>query len=356
MSAHSLDCIPHLPVPIVVLDDNLNLIQASRQAFSLFKVRYREVEHKENIAKLSDVLLGDQTFVYAIGETTLQLTRAGSHASMRWQSEDQIYDIAINAMPNGESDLYFGLSFQNVTKRLAIEHSREITRNYLEQIIDSLPLGIVVIDREMRITAINRAQQEIMAFQGKDISMLNAIGTLLQEFLPQHEGMPWDRVETQLFEERKAVHQLESTMEEADRLRTFSSSVLPLLKENGEVIGAMHLTEDITEKLRLMADAREAEMLSARLETLQHTVVTLNHIINNKLTGMMCNIEVVRSTGEPLSPNKQRLLGEAQDEGESIAQFIRDLSNIKEIKITNYLKDEQMLDVSDIQDSIARTA
>ncbi len=108
----------------------------------------------------------------------------------------------------------------------------------------------------------------------------------------------------------------------------------------------MHLTEDISEKVRLMADARDADMLAARLETLQHTVVTLNHVINNKLMTLMCNLEVVRSTGEPLTPTKLRMVNEAQDEAESIAQFIRDLSNVREIKITDYLKGGQkMLDV-----------
>jgi PAS domain S-box-containing protein len=345
MSFLSSSCITHLPVPLVILDENLNLVAASRQAYSLFRVRFQN----ENLSELSEKLLSNETFIYTITEASFKLTRAGSSTAVRWENRNQIFDIDIAAMPHGENGLQYGLHFQNMTKRLDIERSRETARNYLEQIIDSLPLGIVVTDCEMRITAINRSQEEIMALHGKDITLFSAIGSLLQELIPQHEGLPWHQVETRLFRERRPLHRLEETLEDNGTKRTFSSSVMPLQKENGDVIGAMHLTEDITEKVRLMSEARDAEMLAARLETLQHTVVTLNHVVNNKLMGLMCNLEVIRSTGAPLSPEKSRKLEEAQDEADAIAQFIRDLSNIKEIKITNYLKDEKMLDISDIK-------
>ncbi len=347
MSHPSPSCITYLPVPLVILDESLNLVGASRQAYSLFRVRFQN----DNLAELSDKLLSNQTFVHAIAEASLKLTRAGSSTAIRWTNGNQVFDIDIAAMPSGSTDLHYGLHFQNVTKRLEIERSRETTRNYLEQIIDSLPLGIVVTDCAMRITAVNRSQEAIMALHGKDIPLLSAVGSLLQEFIPQHEGLPWHQVETRVFKERRPLHRLEETLENNGVKRTFSSSVLPLQRESGEVIGAMHLTEDITEKVRLLSEAREAEMLAARLETLQHTVVTLNHVVNNKLMGLMCNLEVIRMTGEPLTPNKSRLIEEAQDEVNGIAQFIRDLSNIKEIKITNYLKDEKMLDVSKIGDN-----
>ncbi|MBN2163231.1 MAG: PAS domain-containing protein [Pontiellaceae bacterium] len=345
MNMNVQNCIFHFPVPLITLSDRLDLTGASRMAFSLFRVRYRAEDGEKNLKALSDVLLNDPSFVYAIGEASFKLTRIGSHIKLRWKSADRIYDISISAMPHPDG-LQYGLSFDDVTKQLDIEHNREVTRNYLEQIIDSLPLGIVVTDCEMRVTAINRAQQEIMTAQGQDMSLLSAVGSLLSDLLPQHEAMPWPLVASRLFEQRKAIHRMEHSWTDNGKTRTYSSSILPLQRESGDLIGAMHITEDITEKMRLMADAREADMLAARLETLQHTVVTLNHVINNKLMSLMCNIEVARTTGEQLSPSKLRMLEEAQDEAEGIAQFIRDLADIKEIKITDYLKGGQkMLDV-----------
>ena len=347
MNMNHTDCLTHLPVPMVVLNDRLDLIGASRKAFSLFRVRFRAEAGKENLTELAGVLMKDQSFVYAVGEASLKLTRVGSNTALRWSGNDRIYDIQIAAMP-GPDNLQYGLCFEDVTKKLDIEYNREITRSYLEQIIDSLPIGIVVTDCDMRVTAINRAQQELMAAQGDNISLLSAIGTLLSDLLPQHDDMPWNQLNNHLFKQRKAIHRLEHSSMENGKKRTYSSSILPLQKESGDLIGAMHITEDITEKLRLMAEAQDADLLAARLETLQHTVVTLNHVINNKLMSLMCNIEIVRTSGEPLSPNKMRMLEEAQDEAEGIAQFIRNLGDIKEIKITDYLKGGQkMLDVSD---------
>lgn len=346
MSTLKTDCILNIPSPLVILNDSLDLMGASRMAFSMFRVRYVPQKKHDNLAALSDILLQDQSFVFAVGESTLKLTRVGSSTSLRWSKGNRVFDIEIAAMDNHEGGLLFALCFNDISRKMEVEHGRETTRNFLEQIIDSLPIGIVVVDRDMRITAINRAQQEMMAAPENDVSILSAVGSLLYDFMPQHDGLPWTHVADRLFKEKKAIHRLEHSREANGAIRTYSSSVLPLQRENGEVIGAMHLTEDISEKVRLMADARDADMLAARLETLQHTVVTLNHVINNKLMTLMCNLEVVRSTGEPLTPTKLRMVNEAQDEAESIAQFIRDLSNVREIKITDYLKGGQkMLDV-----------
>jgi PAS domain S-box-containing protein len=345
MSENVKDWSTHLPVPLVVLDENLDLIDASRAAFSMFRIRYRSSNKARSLEELSNYLLGSPSFVSIIGAASLKLTRLGSQDRVRWNDGERVFDIDIGTMPPEEC-LRYGLYFQNVTKQIEFERSREVTRNYLEQMIDSLPLGIVVVDCDMCITAMNRVQQEFMALHGSPSSLLSAVGARLFELLPEHESFPWQDVAERLFVERKPINDLKYSCKIDGDTRTFSVNVIPLQEESGEVIGAMHITEEITETLRLQEEARESEVLSARLETLQHTVVTLNHVINNKLMGIMCSIEVVRSAGEPVPESKQKVLADVMDEVDKIARFIRDLAEIKEIKITDYLKGgEKMLDV-----------
>lgn len=335
----------HLPVPLVVLDENLDLVDASRAAFSMFRIRYRNSDKDRSLQELSAYLMQEQSFVSVIGEVSLKLTRVGSQDQISWQNGARMFDIEISAMPPDDG-MHYGLFFQDVTKKIEFEKSREITRNYLEQMIDSLPLGIVVVDCEMCITAMNRLQQEFLALRGDESSLLHAVGTRLYDLLPPHEGHSWNEVSERLFVDKQAIRGIEYTCDIENEKRTFSVSLIPLQEENGNVIGAMHVTEEITEKLRLLAEAHESAMLSARLETLQHTVVTLNHVINNKLMGMMCSIEIVRSTGEPMSETKLTVLNDVMNGAQNIADFIRDLADIKEIKTTDYLKGGQkMLDV-----------
>ena len=345
MNAEIKEWSTHLPVPLVVLDENLDLVDASRAAFSMFRIRYRESDKARSLEELGDYLLSHKAFVSSVGEASLKLTRLGSKDRIRWHDDDRIFDIEVSTMPP-LGTMHYGLHFQDVTKKIEFERSREVTRNYLEQMIDSLPLGIVVVDCDMCITAMNRVQQEFLALRGSNSSLLSAVGTRLYDLLPEHDGFSWNSISDHLFVDKKAICGIEYTCNIDDVERTFSVNLIPLQEENGDVIGAMHITEEITEKLRLLAEAHETEVLSARLETLQHIVVTLNHVINNKLMGIMCSVEIVRSTGEPLCETKLKVLNDVMNESQNIADFIRDLADIKEIKITDYLKGGQkMLDV-----------
>ncbi len=345
MSESLRDWSTHLPIPLIILDENLDVVDASKAMFSLFQIRYRASNKERSLEELSAYLDASPSFFSVVGEASLKLTRVGSKDRVRWRDGGHVFDIDIGTMPPDEN-LQYGLYFENVTKAIEFERSREMTRNYLEQMIDSLPVGIVVVDCDMCVTAMNRVQQEFMALRGSPASLLNAVGVHLFDLLPEHEGYRWKDVAEQLFVERKPVKNLEYACSIDGNTRTFSVEVIPLQEDTGEVIGAMHITKEITETLRLEEEARETEVLSARLETLQHTVVTLNHVINNKLMGIMCSIEVVRSAGEPVSESKQKVLADVMDEVDKIAQFIRDLASIKEIKITDYLEGgEKMLDV-----------
>lgn len=335
----------HLPVAFVELDENLEVVDASRAALSMFRIRYRPTAKDHSVEELSAFLLGIKSFVKLIGEASFKLTRLGSQTSLRWHNGGRVFDIEMGTMPSGDH-IHYGLHFQNVTKQIEFERSREVTRNYLEQMIDSLPLGIVVVDCNMCITAMNRVQQGFLEMQGAPSSLLGAVGSLLSDLLPAHDGYPWEEIAEHLFVERRSINDLQYTCTINGELRTFLVHVVPLMEEGGEVIGAMHITEEVTQMLRLQQDARESEVLAARLETLQHTVVTLNHVINNKLMGIMCSIEMVRSAGEEISEGKQTVLADVMDEVDKIASFIRDLASIKEIKLTDYLKGgEKMLDV-----------
>ena len=54
----------------------------------------------------------------------------------------------------------------------------------------------------------------------------------------------------------------------------------------------------------------------------------------------------MHGSGEHALPEKKlKLLEEAMDETEIIAQFIRDLANVKEIKTVDYHKAEKMLNI-----------
>jgi PAS domain S-box-containing protein len=336
----------HIPVPIIVLDDKMEIVDASRSAFSMFHTRYRSSDMSASLSELSEYLLAKVSFVSCIGMMTMKLRRLGSRDRIRWQDAGRTYDVEVFTLPP-EEGMYYGLMFEDITKRIEFERSRETTRNYLEQMIDSLPLGIVVVDCDMRITALNRVQQEFLHMtDSATTSRLQAVGCSLMELLPVQENISWVEVKEQIFKRAQPLRDMEYCSKVNGTTRIFSVDLIPLVDKHQEVIGAMHITEEVTEKRKLQEEAQESEVLTAKFDTLRQIMVTLNHVVNNTLTGMICNIEVVRSMDEPISNEKQAMLDEVMRGAHSIATFIQHLLEMKEIKTIDYLEGEKMLEVT----------
>lgn len=345
MNEHGSIWFDYLPAPFIVLNEQMDFVNASRAAYSMFRSRFRPTDRQKSLANLSERLMDNPSFLSLVGAATMRLTKLGSRETVRWQNADRTYDIEIFTLPP-EKELHFGLLFEDVTQRLLFERSRETSRTYLEQMIDSLPLGIVVVDCDMRITAMNKLQQHFLQMNGTRESRLDVVGSNIMDWLPEQENVSWGDAMERLSSKREPLRGIEYTSVIAGTEHIFTVDLIPLIDKHCEVIGAMHVTEDITERRRLEAEAHESEVISARLDTLKQIVVTLNHVVNNTLTGIICNIEVVRSIGEPLPQDKTDLLNDVTKEAHSIAAFIRDLTDIKEIKTTDYLEGEKMLDVS----------
>lgn len=328
----------YLPVPFIMMDHNMDLVKASRSIFPLFRISAPDSQNAEGLSELTSYLLSKPDFVSAVGEVTLRLSTPGSRDRVRWIDGDRVFDIDISAMPPKEEPI-FGLHFNDVTQIIAVEQGLEYLRNYLEQMIDNLPLGIVVVDKNETITTMNRVQEEYILLGNNPASRLTTIGSNIYEVLPTHKHPPW--VEGHA----GAKFHNEYTLPDGEKNRTFSIEIIPFLGAQEERIGAMHITEEITERLQLQADSQAAEVLSARLETLKKTAGTLNRGINNKLMSIMCSIQVVSSGEHTLPEKKTKLLEEAMDEAEIIAQFIRDLANLKEIKPADYAQAEKMINI-----------
>lgn len=83
-----------------------------------------------------------------------------------------------------------------------------------------------------------------------------------------------------------------------------------------------------------------------QLKAIKHLVVSLNHEINNPLSSLMLNAELLKRSPEPLDPNIDQRLSVILREGQRIAQFVRNLNKIESIVLKNYVNDSiKMLDV-----------
>ena len=154
--------------------------------------------------------------------------------------------------------------------------TREINaqRRFIEKIIDSLPVGLYVIDRSYRIRAWNRKRET--GFQG--VSRQEAIGKTIFEVLHRQPAELLREEFESVFETgRIETFSIESTTFGEPRI--YRLTKIPMRLDDGEITHVITIGEDITEWRQAEDRFAQAEKLAA-VGTLAAGVM---HEINNPL-------------------------------------------------------------------------
>lgn len=147
-------------------------------------------------------------------------------------------------------------------------------RRFIERIIDSLPVGLYVIDRAYRIQAWNRKRETGM--QG--VSREEALGRTIFEILHRQPAESLRREFDEVFRTGRiqTVH-MESTA--SGDARTFRISKIPMRLTDGGITHVIAIGEDVTE----WREAQERFAHAEKLAAIGQLAAGVMHEINNPL-------------------------------------------------------------------------
>ena len=209
----------------------------------------------------------------------------------------------------------------DITKRKKIETELQNTRNYIRNIIDSMPSVIIGVDSQTRITHFNTAAQQMAVIPKEEIE-----GTEVEEAFPplgKYAYSITQAIETGIPETGIRTQGMTDPNSHQDII------IYPL---NNGMKGAVIRIDDATERVQI----DEMMIQTEKMMSIGGLAAGMAHEINNPLGGILQGIQnIVRRVSPELPAN----LKAAERAGCSIDSIINYMEDRKIIKTLNGITD-----------------
>ena len=245
--------------------------------------------------------------LHAMTEATERITQGDYDVSLNAKSKDELGSLTRKIMVMSRKlKAYHEL---NVQQLLAAKK-----RN--EAIIDSIPDGLIMVDAELHVLAINPRAARIFGCSPEQFRDRHFFDVVKNEQL-------YERVRT--VAEGREVAELseeEATLpiRQNEHLEYYRFSITPVETERKRVLGIVLLLQNVTK-------LKELDRLKSEF------VMTASHELRTPLTSIGMSIDLLMESARPGLPEKQQqLLDAAQEEVQRLRALVNDLLDLSKIE------------------------
>ena len=148
-----------LPHPAAVLSPHEGFVAANRRFARFFACPAGDM------AGLTAAIAAAPGLDTALREAVLTVTTEGRSAEFHWVAPDPDPEPYVgHASPAGGDHIVVVL--EHVSEQIASEKIFSAVREYLDGVLNHLPVGVIVLDGDRRVTFYNRKQSELFAALG----------------------------------------------------------------------------------------------------------------------------------------------------------------------------------------------
>jgi PAS domain S-box-containing protein len=192
-----------------------------------------------------------------------------------------------------------------VAERRQAEQELLRTRSFLDVIIESIPLTLIVKDaRDGRYVLVNRAGEQLLGHDRNKI-----VGRKVDDFLPKAEADKISEHDQRVLSSGQPYEVPEHSVTTWNRgVRLVRKKLAPVFNERGQCEYVLGIVEDVTEQRQTEAQLHHAQ----KMEAIGELTGGMAHDFNNLLSVVIGNIDVLRGFVKG-NATVDELAGEALD-------------------------------------------
>jgi two-component system nitrogen regulation sensor histidine kinase NtrY len=216
-------------------------------------------------------------------QSLLEGTRAISSGHLEHRVQVQAGDelgLLVDSFNQMTAELQAGRATIESRNLELSESNRQLMerRRYIETLLENLTTGVVSLDREGRVTTLNRDARRLLGLPGEDLTAGRSLARLLA---PETRGIIEPLVGEVLAQGRPTLREV--TLSGAGGPSTLAAGATPLRDDGGSLLGVLLVLEDLTDLMR-------AQKIAAWREVARR----LAHEIKNPLTPIRLSAERIR--------------------------------------------------------------
>ncbi len=238
------------------------------------------------------------------------------NGSMLWVEE------YVRSIEQADGSLIVFVVCSDISIRKEQEEEVHHLRNYLTNIIDSMPSMLIGIDAEFKITQWNKTAE-----QSSGIEASKAHGKKLFDLIPDMVS-EMDKI-TESIKTRETKRDRKRASQRIDGTYYEDITIYPLIANGVE--GAVIRIDDVTDKVRL----EEMMVQSEKMMSVGGLAAGMAHEINNPLAGIIQNVQVMENRLTGNFPMNKKIAEKYGINFESLSKYIaeRDITGmLKDIK------------------------
>lgn len=351
----------HLPLAAAWMDDAMQVVDCSRRCVTLFRSADKSAAEAQACAFVTQALAADTILGDELALATARLVEPGATETFNWKRGDQDFEVGVTA-DDGDDGRFFVI-FRDVSDLRRMEQIQQQARAYLEQVLADIPLGVAVLDDNLRITFINEAGLQQLSAITTRRELIDVIGAQLPGLVPD-AGQRWHELAARARNEGRRADGAREHFQLPDAPmepgsgdagsgdsdsgdsdsgdRAFDAAAHPLHDRRGQSLGAILVLEDVTDKARLEGEVIRME----RLATVGQMVITVNHEINNPLTIITASAQAARLLNRDLDDKTVAKLQMIETQVKRISAVTERLRTMEEVQAGDYINDgPKMIDI-----------